>query len=293
MFIYSIFGMSFFMRVKHTAGIDKMFNFETFDRSMLLLFQTSTSAGWHGVLDALLNEEPNCSNRTESSSQAASGQAHCSNSMVSVAYLLTYLVISFLVIINMYIAVILENFSQATEDVQQGLTQDDIDIYYETWEKYDENATEYIHLNKLSEFVNSLEEPLRLPSPNYFKLIHLDIPIYEGDLVHCVDILDALTKNYLGTSKDAAKELGDMKKGSGKKRYQLATSTLMRQREQLCAKLIQVAWRSHVDKKRAEREAIMEHGAVRLEQRRNDILEKIPEDSMSSSADDEEKEIFC
>lgn len=28
-----------------------------------------------------------------------------------------------MVIINMYIAVILENFSQATEDVQQGLTQ--------------------------------------------------------------------------------------------------------------------------------------------------------------------------
>ena len=34
-------------------------------------------------------------------------------------FLVTYLVISFLVVINMYIAVILENFSQATEDVQQ------------------------------------------------------------------------------------------------------------------------------------------------------------------------------
>lgn len=277
------------MHVGHRAGIDEMFNFETFDRSMLLLFQTSTSAGWHGVLDALLNEEPNCSNGTESSSQ----QPRCPNSMVSIAYLVTYLVISFLVIINMYIAVILENFSQATEDVQQGLTQDDFDVYYETWEKFDENATEYIHLNQLSEFVDSLEEPLRLPAPNYFKLIHLDIPIYEGDLVHCVDILDALTKNYLGTSKDEAKELGDIKKGSGKKRYQLATSTMMRQREQLCAKLIQVAWRSHVETKRAERQAIMEHGAERLELRRNDILEKIPEDSVSASTEDEEKEIFC
>ena len=45
MFIYAIFGMSFFMHVKHTAGIDDMFNFETFFRSMIILFQTSTSAG--------------------------------------------------------------------------------------------------------------------------------------------------------------------------------------------------------------------------------------------------------
>ena len=37
--------------------------------------------------------------------------------MVAIAYLLTYLVISFLIVINMYIAVILENYSQATEDV--------------------------------------------------------------------------------------------------------------------------------------------------------------------------------
>lgn len=45
MFIYSIFGMSFFMHVKYNAGIEELFNFETFFRSMTLLFQVSTSAG--------------------------------------------------------------------------------------------------------------------------------------------------------------------------------------------------------------------------------------------------------
>jgi Ion transport protein len=39
MFIFSIFGMSFFMHVKKTAGIDDVFNFETFFRSMIILFQ--------------------------------------------------------------------------------------------------------------------------------------------------------------------------------------------------------------------------------------------------------------
>ena len=53
------------------------------------------------------------------------------------AYLCSYLIISFLVIINMYIAVILENYSQAKEDVQEGLTDEDYDMFYEIWQKFD------------------------------------------------------------------------------------------------------------------------------------------------------------
>src|SRR2546426_356365 len=83
----------------------------------------------------------------------------------------------FLVIINMYIAVILENFSQATEDVQQGLTQDDFDMYYEIWEKFDEDATQFIQFSRLSEFLDALETPLRIPAPNFFKLVTLNIPL--------------------------------------------------------------------------------------------------------------------
>lgn len=52
----------------------------------------------------------------------------CGSTPVGVAFLLSYLVISFLIIINMYIAVILENYSQATEEVQEGLTDDDYDV---------------------------------------------------------------------------------------------------------------------------------------------------------------------
>ena len=44
--------------------------------------------------------------------------------------------------------------AQATEDVQQGLTQDDFDMYYETWEKFDEAATQYIPLSALSSSVH-------------------------------------------------------------------------------------------------------------------------------------------
>jgi hypothetical protein len=248
MFIYSIFGMSFFMNVKHTAGIDDMFNFETFGRSMIVLFQISTSAGWDGVLKGLMNDqEPDCN----ATSTALKPNGDCGNSTAAVFFLVTYLVISFLVVINMYIAVILENFSQATEDVQQGLTQDDFDMYYEIWEKFDEEASQYIPLSRMCEFVNELEEPLQIPEPNYFKLVTMDIPICKGDMVHCVDILDSLTKNFLGTAGDAAGDLGDIKKGPERPNYEVIGSTLQRQREIVCAKMVQKCWRRFVEMKKS------------------------------------------
>ena len=130
--------------------------------------------------------------------------------------------------------------------MEQGLTQDDFDMYYEVWERFDERATQYIHLARLSEFVDALEEPLKLPAPNRFRLIALDIPICDGDRVHCIDILDALTKNFLGTPLDTT-EMVDLKK-SGPERhdYVPVSSTLRRQRQNHCAVVIQTAWREYL-----------------------------------------------
>ena len=47
---------------------------------------------------------------------------------MAISFLLSYLVISFLIVINMYIAVILENYSQATEDVTVTLDVHDLAV---------------------------------------------------------------------------------------------------------------------------------------------------------------------
>lgn len=41
MFIFAIFGMSFFMHVKNKGGLDDVYNFKTFVQSMILLFQVN------------------------------------------------------------------------------------------------------------------------------------------------------------------------------------------------------------------------------------------------------------
>ncbi|XP_037512028.2 sodium channel protein para isoform X2 [Rhipicephalus sanguineus] len=241
MFIYAIFGMSFFMHVKHRYGVDENFNFETFGQSMILLFQMCTSAGWDGVLAAIMDEH-DCNRPTDES------EGNCGKRGIAVAYLVSYLIISFLVIINMYIAVILENYSQATEDVQEGLTDDDYDMYYEIWQQFDPKGTQYVAYSNLTNFVNALEEPLQIPKPNKYKLIALDIPICKDDMVYCVDILDALTRDFFARKGHAIEEPPEITETVihlDRPGYEPVSSTLWRQREEYCARVIQRAWRRY------------------------------------------------
>ncbi|XP_055854959.1 sodium channel protein para isoform X21 [Episyrphus balteatus] len=243
MFIFAIFGMSFFMHVKEKNGLDDVYNFKTFGQSMILLFQMSTSAGWDGVLDAIINEE-DCNKPDNDRGYPG----NCGSATVGITYLLSYLVISFLIVINMYIAVILENYSQATEDVQEGLTDDDYDMYYEIWQQFDPEGTQYIRYDQLSEFLDVLEPPLQIHKPNKYKIISMDIPICRGDLMYCVDILDALTKDFFarkGNPIEETGEIGEIATRPDTEGYEPVSSTLWRQREEYCARLIQNAWRKH------------------------------------------------
>lgn len=230
--------MFFFMYVKYDGGLNELFNFENIFQSMITLFPLCTSAGWSSILKALTNDHaPDCDPTLSTLSQVSSG--NCSNSSIAIPYLVSYLVISFLVVVNMYIAVILENFSQAREEVQQGLTGDDYDMYYEVWQRFDPKCTEFISYDKLFDFVDSLEHPLRIKKPNTLKLISMNLPICEKNLVHCVDILDALTKNYLGTPQEIHQAIPlNILKKDRPNGYKPITTTLKLQREKYCAKII-------------------------------------------------------
>ncbi|CAG0880165.1 unnamed protein product [Cyprideis torosa] len=252
MFIYAIFGMSFFMHVKYTGGLDPVFNFETFGNSMILLFQIMTSAGWDSVLEGITNED-DC----EKPDLEKGNPGNCGSYATGLAYLVSYLMISFLIVINMYIAVILENYSQATEDVSEGLTGDDYDMYYEIWQQFDPKGTQYIPYSRLSEFLHVLEPPLQIHKPNKYKIVSMDIPLCTGDRVYCVDVLDALTKDFFarkGNPIQDSPEFGQVAPAVERPDYEPISSTLWRQREEHCVRMVQKAWVQHKNMKIQERQ---------------------------------------
>uniref|UniRef100_A0A4W6EG25 Sodium channel protein n=1 Tax=Lates calcarifer TaxID=8187 RepID=A0A4W6EG25_LATCA len=249
MFIFSIFGMSNFGYVKYGAGIDDMYNFETFGNSMIILFMITTSAGWDGLLLPILNYPPDCDPLLENAGTPATGD--CGNPSVGIFFFVMYIIISFLIVVNMYIAIILENFSVATEESADPLSEDDFETFYEIWEKFDPDASQFITYAKLSDFADALEHPLRVPKPNTIELIAMDMPMVSGDRIHCLDILFAFTKRVLGDSGELDMLRQQMEErfvaaNPSKVSYEPITTTLRRKQEDVSARIIQRAYRSYL-----------------------------------------------
>ncbi|KAG9331908.1 hypothetical protein JZ751_016596, partial [Albula glossodonta] len=249
MFIFSIFGMSNFAYVKREAGIDDMYNFETFGNSMICLFMITTSAGWDGLLLPILNRPPDCSLDKENPGTSVKGD--CGNPSVGIFFFVMYIIISFLIVVNMYIAIILENFSVATEESADPLSEDDFETFYEIWEKFDPDASQFIAYAKLSDFADALEHPLRVPKPNTIELIAMDMPMVSGDRIHCLDILFAFTKRVLGDSGELDMLRQQMEErfvaaNPSKVSYEPITTTLRRKQEEVSAITIQRAYRCYL-----------------------------------------------
>ncbi|XP_015237524.1 PREDICTED: sodium channel protein type 4 subunit alpha B-like [Cyprinodon variegatus] len=246
MFIFSIFGMSNFAYVKKEGMIDDIFNFESFGNSMICLFMITTSAGWDGLLDPIMNTPPDCDPDFENPGSSVKG--NCGSPGVGMVFFTSYIIMSFLVVVNMYIAIILENFNVATEESSDPLSEDDFDMFYETWEKFDPRASQFIHYSELSDFCDTLQDPMRIPKPNTIKLIQMDLPLVPGDKIHCMDILLALTGEVLGESDamdglKATIEEKFMANNPSKKLYEPICTTLRKKQEELAAAVIQRAYR--------------------------------------------------
>uniref|UniRef100_A0AAY4CTV1 Sodium channel protein n=1 Tax=Denticeps clupeoides TaxID=299321 RepID=A0AAY4CTV1_9TELE len=249
MFIFSIFGMSNFAYVKREVGIDDMYNFETFGNSMICLFMITTSAGWDGLLAPILNYPPDCDPNKENPGTSVKG--NCGNPSVGIFFFVMYIIVSFLIVVNMYIAIILENFSVATEESADPLCEDDFESFYEIWEKFDPTASQFITFAKLGDFADTLEHPLRVPKPNIIELIAMDLPMVSGDRIHCLDILFAFTKRVLGDSGDLDMMRQQMEErfiasNPSKVSFEPITTTLRRKQETVSATVIQRAYRAHL-----------------------------------------------
>ncbi|XP_069780422.1 sodium channel protein type 4 subunit alpha-like [Narcine bancroftii] len=232
MFIYSILGMSLFRDLPRESPINDIVNFETFGNSMMLLFRLTTAAAWNEILHVMINSP-------------------VQRQFVSITYMTSYIVVANIVIINMYVAVILENFHEAQEQELAGVTDEDVDMFYEVWSNYDVKATQFITYDQLSDFLNELKNPLRIPKPNVVKLAALNLPLIDGNKLHCLDVLEALSAVIVGkvTQSDPLKKLsGDIFKMSTKifpirSTMETTTTTLMIRKEFKAALKIQKAYR--------------------------------------------------
>ncbi|KAI1884137.1 hypothetical protein AGOR_G00223350 [Albula goreensis] len=253
MYTYSLFGMYNFGHVKKMMpSSDDIFNFETIGNSIICMFMISTWSGWDLLDPIMASVPPDCDPYLENPGSDVRG--NCGSPAVGIVFFCSYIIMSFLLVANMCIVIILENFNVATEESADPLCEDDFDMFFETWDKFDPDATQFLDHSRLSEFCDTLKDPLRIPKPNTIKLTTMDLPMVPGDKIHCLDILQALTKEVLGESEemDALKtsmEEKFMANNPAKVAYEPITTTLRWKQEGVAAGIIQRAYRKHLLKR--------------------------------------------
>ena len=89
-----------------------------------------TSAGWNDVLEPLLVTPPDCDINFKDLPNG-----NCGHPFVAIIYFVSFIIINFMIVINMYIAIILENFNQAHQEEEIGIVEEDLEMFYTKWAK--------------------------------------------------------------------------------------------------------------------------------------------------------------
>uniref|UniRef100_H2YKP5 Sodium channel protein n=1 Tax=Ciona savignyi TaxID=51511 RepID=H2YKP5_CIOSA len=194
-FIYAIFGMNQFAYVEKKGALNEILNFETFPNTFLLLFQMSTSAGWDGFMEPTLYVDGNSECKLGRDGQKGTCM---STSFVGYFYFVSYLLVTFVIITNMYIAIILENFDLATKDNEEALTADDFEHFFDMWQRYDKNGNGKLGVSELSELLHNIDRPLRIRKPNKHHIANMRIPMDSVGDIEILDVASALTKKIIG-----------------------------------------------------------------------------------------------
>ncbi|XP_014328997.1 sodium channel protein type 4 subunit alpha-like isoform X2 [Xiphophorus maculatus] len=212
-----------------------MINFGTIGDSMISMILFSLSPTWSLLVR----------NSTKYSPPTVIPLGYWANLSAGVVFFCSYVLLHLLLVVHLFIAVILESFnSREAEDAVL------LQMFYNTWRKFDPEASQVIQYSELSDFCDALQDPLRIPKPNNIRLINMDLPLLPGDQICCLDVLKALMTQTFGEEREM-ESLKDQleKKFTGNNRTQVShepiSSTLKRKQEEVAAAVIQRAFRKH------------------------------------------------
>ena len=207
------------------------------------------------MIDTLSVAPPNCDPHYDGLSNG-----NCGSYVNACIFMCLYIFVVPLVLMNLYVAIVLENFKQAGNQEEIDFDEVDYEEFYDHWAQYDTEAVEFISYRQSIDFIRTLKGKLAIPdvTPKIMKKMH--IPLYEGNLVHCVDILHELLR-YHRTLKGHYKEeehsatvtrtiqAAFRKKFPILKRMNITSSIGQRQMEERAAALIQQKFREFVGRR--------------------------------------------
>ncbi|XP_035991429.1 voltage-dependent L-type calcium channel subunit alpha-1D isoform X6 [Fundulus heteroclitus] len=155
-FIYAVIGMQVFGKIAMVDGthINRNNNFQTFPQAVLMLFRCATGEAWQEIMLACLPGK-----LCDSESDYNPGEEKTCGSNFAIIYFISFYMLCAFLIINLFVAVIMDNFDYLTRDWSI-LGPHHLDEFKRIWSEYDPEAKGRIkHLDVVT-LLRRIQPPL-------------------------------------------------------------------------------------------------------------------------------------
>ena len=154
-FIYAVLGVKLFAKVKRGPDMGPLVNFETFFVALLLLLRMTTGEAWQAILNNVAVQPPDCDNHL----------GECGQKLTAVLYFCSFTLAGMYVLLNLFIAIILDAFTQLGEANANVCTEEYMDKVKAVWSSVVQAVPGHrgafgIRRSDVPSFLTSIDKPL-------------------------------------------------------------------------------------------------------------------------------------
>ncbi|GLD95008.1 hypothetical protein PINS_up003633 [Pythium insidiosum] len=214
-FIYAAMGVQLFAKVKFGELITRTANFQSITRAMVTLVRCATGERWNDMMYELATQS-DCTPDPDYDPHMCgfNNTLGCVDlngcgSPVAFIYMYSFTLIVSFILLNIFIAVILEGFSNEKDRTEGILLPQHYENFVTTWSMFDPEATGFIDWHVLPRFLEALEPPLGFhpsckPSRKQIEYFAqgLDLPIFRGTKVFFNDVGRRMGKVIIDETSD-------------------------------------------------------------------------------------------
>ncbi|XP_058941350.2 voltage-dependent calcium channel type A subunit alpha-1 isoform X1 [Pocillopora verrucosa] len=195
-FVYAVIGMQLFGRIRLSEDWSRQINhhnnFRSFLMALQVLFRASTGENWHKIMLHCFDDAKCDSDENKT----------CGSTVASVIYFCTFYFFCTFLMLNLFVAVIMDNFEYLTRD-ESILGPHHLDEFVRVWSEYDPGATGRIPHTEVYRLMCDMSPPVGFgrKCPKfiaYKRLIKMNMPIMGDNTVLFTSTLFALIRTALG-----------------------------------------------------------------------------------------------
>ncbi|XP_013181357.1 PREDICTED: sodium leak channel non-selective protein isoform X2 [Papilio xuthus] len=191
-FFYALAGTIVFGNVKYGEGIGRRANFNSPIHSVAMLFRIVTGEDWNKIMHDCMVAPPYCTPADNY------WETDCGNFTASLAYFCTFYVIITYIVLNLLVAIIMENFSLFYSNEEDALlSYADIRNFQNTWNIVDVHQKGVIPVRKVKFILRLLKGRLECDTHKerlLFKYMCYELErLHNGEDVTFHDVLNMLS----------------------------------------------------------------------------------------------------